>query len=43
VTIDGCDECDGDLNLVKGGGGCQLQEKIVASASEKLIIIADYT
>jgi len=43
VTIDGCDECDKDLNLIKGGGGCLLQEKIVASASKKLVIIADYT
>ncbi|CAG7835383.1 unnamed protein product [Allacma fusca] len=43
VTIDGCDECDADLNLIKGGGGCLLQEKIVAAASDKLIIVADYT
>lgn len=43
VTIDGCDECDKELNLIKGGGGCQLQEKIIASASRKLVIIADYT
>jgi ribose 5-phosphate isomerase A len=43
VTIDGCDECDQNLNLIKGGGGCLLQEKIVASASKKLIIVADYT
>jgi ribose 5-phosphate isomerase A len=43
LTIDGCDECDQNLNLIKGGGGCLLQEKIVASASKKLIIVADYT
>jgi len=43
VTIDGCDECDPDLNIIKGGGGCLLQEKIVASASKKFIIVADYT
>jgi len=43
VTIDGCDECDTDLNLIKGGGGCMLQEKIVAGASRKLVIVADYT
>jgi len=43
VTIDGCDECDSDLNLIKGGGGCMLREKIVAAASKKLIIVADYT
>merc|ERR1711892_740451 len=30
VTIDGCDEADADLTLIKGGGGCQTQEKIVA-------------
>ena len=41
VTIDGADEFDGDLNLIKGGGGALLQEKIVATASDKLIIIAD--
>jgi len=43
VTIDGCDECDPDLNIIKGGGGCLLQEKIVASASKKFVIVADYT
>ncbi|ODN01233.1 Ribose-5-phosphate isomerase [Orchesella cincta] len=43
VTIDGCDECDQDLNVIKGGGGCLLQEKIVASASKKLIIVGDFS
>ncbi|KAJ8947349.1 hypothetical protein NQ318_002875 [Aromia moschata] len=43
VCIDGADEVDSNLNLIKGGGGCLLQEKIVASCSKKLIIIADYT
>ncbi|KAN0036745.1 hypothetical protein ACTFIV_002054 [Dictyostelium citrinum] len=43
VTIDGADEVDKDFNLIKGGGGCQLQEKIVAYASKKLVIVADYT
>jgi ribose 5-phosphate isomerase len=33
---------DKDLNLIKGGGGCQLQEKIVASAAKQLVIVADY-
>lgn len=33
VTIDGADEVDENLNLIKGGGGCQTQEKLVASAS----------
>ncbi len=41
VTIDGADEFDGDLNLIKGGGGALLQEKIVASASDQMIVIAD--
>jgi ribose 5-phosphate isomerase A len=41
VTIDGADEIDPTGQLIKGGGGALLQEKIVASASEKLIIIAD--
>lgn len=43
ITIDGADEVDSNLTLIKGGGGCLLQEKIVASCSKKLIIIADYT
>ncbi|KAI8122563.1 hypothetical protein FF38_10447 [Lucilia cuprina] len=43
VAIDGADEVDKDMVLIKGGGGCLLQEKIVASCAEKLIIIADYT
>ena len=34
VTIDGADEFDGDMNLIKGGGGALLQEKIVATASD---------
>ena len=41
VTIDGADEFDGNLNLVKGGGGALLQEKIVATASDQMIVIAD--
>lgn len=43
VCIDGADEVDSNLTLIKGGGGCLLQEKIVASCSKKLIIIADYS
>ncbi|MCG7407299.1 ribose-5-phosphate isomerase RpiA [Paenibacillus sp. ACRRX] len=43
LTIDGADEVDGDLQLVKGGGGALLREKIVAFASERLIIIVDDT
>ncbi|XP_055308348.1 ribose-5-phosphate isomerase [Sitodiplosis mosellana] len=42
-TIDGADEVDSKMVLIKGGGGCLLQEKIVASCAKKLIIIADYT
>jgi ribose 5-phosphate isomerase A len=41
LTIDGTDEFDGDLNLIKGAGGALLREKIVASASDKMIVIAD--
>ena len=42
VAIDGADEVDLDLNLIKGGGGCLTQEKIVASCAKYLAIIADY-
>ena len=41
VTIDGADEMDHNFQLIKGGGGALLQEKMVAAASWKLIIIAD--
>ena len=41
ITIDGTDEVDSGLSLIKGGGGALLREKIVAYNSEKLIIIAD--
>ncbi|HXW92270.1 MAG TPA: ribose-5-phosphate isomerase RpiA [Terriglobales bacterium] len=41
VTIDGADEFDPQLNLLKGGGGALLREKIIASASKSLVIIAD--
>jgi ribose 5-phosphate isomerase A len=43
LDIDGADEIDNSLNLIKGGGGCLVQEKIIASASKKLVIIADYS
>lgn len=42
LDIDGADEIDKALNLIKGGGGCLVQEKIVASSSKNLVIIADY-
>ncbi len=41
VTIDGADEVNPALQLIKGGGGALLREKIVASASRKVVIIAD--
>lgn len=41
LTIDGADEFDSDLTLIKGGGGAHLQEKIVASASDRMLVIAD--
>lgn len=40
-AIDGADEVDANLTLIKGGGGCLTQEKIVASCAEHLIIIGD--
>lgn len=41
LTIDGADEYDANLNLIKGGGGALLQEKIVATASDMMVVIAD--
>lgn len=41
VTVDGADEFDPRLRLIKGGGGAMLREKIVASASRHLVIVAD--
>ena len=41
VTIDGADEFDGDLNLIKGGGGALLHEKVVATASDMMVVITD--
>lgn len=43
LNIDGADEIDPQLNLIKGGGGALLREKIVASASRRFIVIADET
>jgi len=41
LTVDGADEIDDDLRLIKGGGGALLREKIVASSSRRMIVIAD--
>lgn len=41
MTIDGADEVDPDLNLIKGGGGAHLREKITAAASDRMVVIAD--
>jgi len=41
LTVDGADEIDSALNLIKGGGGALLREKIVAAASREMIVIAD--
>lgn len=43
IYIDGADEVDADLNLIKGGGGALLREKIVAQASKIFIVIVDET
>jgi ribose 5-phosphate isomerase A len=43
LTVDGADEIDHDLNLIKGGGGALLREKIVAAASDRMVVIADDT
>jgi len=42
VTIDGCDEADSSLSLIKGGGGCMTQEKVVAAYSNQLVVVADF-
>jgi len=43
LTLDGADEMDPALNLIKGGGGALFREKIVAAASRRLVIFADHT
>ena len=43
LTVDGADELDEELRLIKGGGGALLREKIVAAASDRMIVIADTT
>jgi ribose 5-phosphate isomerase A len=42
VTIDGADEVDARLNLIKGGGGCHVQEKIIAANSKQFVVVADF-
>lgn len=41
VTVDGADEFDGERRLIKGGGGALLREKIIAGASQRMVVIAD--
>ena len=41
LTVDGADEADRNLDLIKGGGGMLLREKIVAAASKQMVVIAD--
>ena len=41
ITIDGADEVDPQLRLIKGGGGALLREKIIAAASKKMVVVAD--
>ncbi|MCH9765265.1 MAG: ribose-5-phosphate isomerase RpiA [Alphaproteobacteria bacterium] len=43
LTVDGADEFDNRLRLIKGGGGALLREKIVATSSERMIVIADFS
>jgi len=42
VTIDGADEVDRHLNCIKGGGACQLREKVLAEAARTFVVVADY-
>ena len=43
LAVDGADEVDAQLNCIKGGGACLTQEKIVAAATSRFVIVADYT
>jgi len=43
LTVDGADEVDSELNLIKGGGGALTREKIIASAAKKFVVIVDWT
>jgi ribose 5-phosphate isomerase A len=42
VTIDGADEVDPNLHCIKGGGACQLREKVLAEAAETFVVVADF-
>lgn len=42
VTVDGADEVDSQLNCIKGGGACQLREKVLAEAASTFVVVADY-
>lgn len=42
IAFDGADEVDPQLNLIKGGGACLFQEKLVATSAKKFIVVADY-
>ncbi len=41
ITIDGADEVDPQLRLIKGGGGALTREKVIATASKKMVVVAD--
>jgi len=41
ITLDGADEVDSQLRLIKGGGGALLREKVIATASKKMVVVAD--
>jgi ribose 5-phosphate isomerase A len=41
LTVDGADEIDDQLRMIKGGGGALLREKIVATASDRMVVVAD--
>jgi len=43
LTVDGADEVDGRFRLIKGGGGCLLREKIIADASDLMLVVVDET
>ena len=43
ITIDGADEVDPQLRLIKGGGGALLREKVIAAASKKMVVVSEYS